>query len=79
MLAMNHYSLTERFISLLLGLFCFWDVKRGMSTGTIWMELGSIRRSDLAPLFWLGIVINIVVGLVCLLLFATGTDPWGMT
>jgi len=74
--AMNHYSASERFIFLLLGVFCLWDARRGLSTGTVWLKFGSIKRSDLAPLFWFGIGINVILGIVLLLGFVFGTDVW---
>lgn len=76
MLAVNHYSVADRIIFLLGALLLFWDARRGLSTGTLWMGLGSIRRSDLAPMFWVCWAVNIVAGLTCLMVFIIGKDPW---
>jgi len=74
--ALNHYSGIQRSIFLLVGAFCLWDARRALSTGRVWLNLGSIRRSDFAPLFWLCVALNIAVGMFCLLVSAIGANPW---
>ena len=75
-IGVNQYSAMKRIFFLLAGVFFIWSAKRALSTGTVSLGLGSIKRSNLAPFFWLGVVLNIAVGLVCLTTSVLGADPW---
>lgn len=75
-LASDHYSLGERLLFLLVGASCFWQARRGLSTGIVGLVLGSVKRSHSAALFWVVVVLNVLAGLAALLMFLIGTDSW---
>jgi hypothetical protein len=49
---------------------------RGISTGEVPLKFSTIRRSDGRLLFWFGIGMNILIGVICLLGFIVGRDIW---
>jgi hypothetical protein len=77
MLAGEQYSGSERFLFLLGSLFCFWMVVRGVQTGEVPLQFATFsRRSHGAILFWFGMVMNVLIGAMCLLGFIFGRDIW---
>ena len=72
--AIERYSAVDRWLFLAASAFCIWIAMRGVSTGEVPLKLTTIRRSDCAPLFWLGIGMNIVLGAMCLMGFIFGID-----
>ena len=50
---------------------------RGVSTGEVELKFSTIRRANGEFLFWFGIVVNILIGIMCLLVFVFGPDILG--
>jgi len=76
LIATNHYSGTDRFLFLLGSAFCIWMAVRGVSTGEVPLKFSTIRRSDGKLFFWFGILMNVLIGVMCLLGFIFGRDIW---
>jgi hypothetical protein len=74
--AMKQYSGVDRFLFLLAGIFCLWSAIRGLSTGEIGLQFATFKRSNSELLFWFGIGMNILIGLMCLTGFIFGMDLW---
>jgi hypothetical protein len=72
--AAKQYSVSERFLFLAVGAVAIWFAIRGVSTGEVPLKFSTLRRSDGEVLFWFGIVMNVVAGVLCLLLFIFGMD-----
>lgn len=75
-LVVKQYSGVDRFLMLLASVFGFWMAVRGVSTGEVPLKFSTIRRSDGELLFWFGIGMNILLGVMCLLGFIFGKDLW---
>ena len=76
-IATNQYSGSERFLFLLGAAFCIWMAVRGVKTGEVPLQLATLsRRSHGAVKFWFGIVVNVLIGVLCLLGFIFGRDIW---
>jgi hypothetical protein len=75
-LAVKQYSGVDRFLLLPASAFCFWMAVRGVSTGEVPLKISTLRRSDGVLLFWFGIGMNTLLGVVCLLGFIFGLDIW---
>ena len=76
LIATDQYSGTDRFLFLLGSAFCIWMAVRGLRTGEVPLQFSTLRRSDGALLFWFGIGMNILIGVICLLGFIFGRDIW---
>jgi hypothetical protein len=66
----------DRFIALLLAVYCVWCVANGLSTGTIPLKFSTIRRSEMAPLFWFAVVMHCVGGVWLFIGAITGKLHW---
>jgi len=66
----------DRFICLLLGLYCVWSVANGLSTGTIPLKFVTIKRSELPPVFWFSMAMHCVGGAWLIVGAITGTIHW---
>lgn len=66
----------DRFICLLLAVYCVWSVANGWSTGTIDLKFSTIRRSEMPPLFWFGMAMHCVGGVWLIVGAITGTLHW---
>jgi len=63
------YSASERFVFLLLSAVAIWFAIRDMRTGEVPLKRSTLKRSEGAPLFWFGIVMNFSWGIMPLLGF----------
>lgn len=77
LMAINSYSGTDRFLFLLGAAFCIWMAVRGVQTGEVPLQFATLSRRSHGPvIFWFGIVMNILIGAMCLLGFIFGRDIW---
>ncbi len=58
----NSLNWLDRILCAGLALFCSWNVANGYRTGSVELHLATIRRSDMPPMFWLGMVISCLLG-----------------
>ena len=73
----NQYSGADRLLFLLGSVFCIWMSVRGVKTGEVPLQLATLsRRSHGALLSWFGVVMNVLIGAMCLLGFIFGRDVW---
>ena len=70
------FSGVDRFICLLLGVYCLWSVANGWSTGTIPLKFATINRSELPPVFWFGMALHCAGGVWLIVGAITGTMHW---
>jgi hypothetical protein len=75
-LAVQPLNASERVTLLLLGAVAIWFAIRAVSTGEIELKFSTFKRSDNEPLFWFGIGMNILMGIMLLLGAIFGTDVW---
>lgn len=76
-IATEHYSGSERFLFLVGAAFCIWMAVRGVKTGEVPLQLATLSRRSHGPIiFWFGIVMNILIGVMCLFGFIFGRDIW---
>jgi hypothetical protein len=76
-IAASQYSGSERVLFLLGSAFCFWMAARGVKTGEVPLQLATLSRRSHGPIiFWFGIVMNVLIGAMCLLGFIFGRDIW---
>ncbi|HWA94313.1 MAG TPA: hypothetical protein VG844_06895 [Terracidiphilus sp.] len=59
-----------------MALFCVWNVVNGYWTGNIELHLATIRRSDMPPMFWLGMAVNCVIGVMLIIWALAGVARW---
>lgn len=52
----------DRFICLLLAVYCVWSVANGLSTGNITLKFSAIRRSEMPLLFSFSMAMHCVGG-----------------
>ncbi len=67
---------SERFTLLPLGVLAIWFAIRGISTGEVPLKFSTIRRSDGELLFWFGVGMNILIGVMLLLWSIFGREIW---
>jgi len=73
----NQISGTDRFLFLLGSAFCFWMAVRGVKKGKVELGLATFNRQSHGPiLVWFGILMNVVIGAMCLLYSIFGRDIW---
>jgi hypothetical protein len=73
----NQISGFDRFLFLLGSAFCFWMAARGVKTGEVPLQLATLSRRSHGPIiFWFGIVMNVLIGAMCLLFSIFGRDIW---
>ena len=70
------FNWLDRLICLLFAGYCVWSVANGWATGTIHLKFSTIRRSEIPPLFWLGMAIHSVGGVWLIAGAITGTLHW---
>jgi hypothetical protein len=75
-LAAKQYSASERLLLFPLGALAIWFAIKGVSTGEVPLKFSTLRRSNGKLLFWFGIVMNLVLGVMCLLGFFFGMEIW---
>jgi hypothetical protein len=75
-LATNQFSGSERVLFLLGSAFFIWSAVRGVKTGKVSLKFSTFRRSNEVFLFWFGIVMNILIGIIGLTGFIFGRDIW---
>lgn len=76
-IATDQYSGSERFLFFLGAAFCIWMAVRGVKTGEVPLQLATLSRRSHGPiLFWFGIVLNVLIGAMCLLVVIFGRDIW---
>lgn len=75
-LAVEKYSAVDRFLLLPAAALFIWFAMRGVSTGEVPLRFSTLRRSAGGLLFWFGIGMNILFGVMCLLGFIFGMDIW---
>ena len=73
-MAAEQISGSDRFLLLMGSAFCIWMAVRGVSTGKVPLHFVIFKRSNGELLFWFGIGINILIGIMCLLFCITGRD-----
>ncbi|MDE3199637.1 MAG: hypothetical protein KGN79_01855 [Acidobacteriota bacterium] len=66
----------DRILCAGMALFCAWNVVNGYWTGNIELHLATIRRSDMPPVFWFGMVFNCVLGVMLIIWVLTGVARW---
>ena len=71
----EHYNPLDRFICLLLGVFCAWSITDGWFTGAIGLKFATVRRSEWPPLFWFAMLAHLVGGITLFIAAITGTIP----
>lgn len=76
MIAVRQYSAFDRFLLLPAAALFIWFAMRGVSTGEVPLKFSTLRRSGGKLLFWFGIGMNILLGIMCLLGFIFGMDIW---
>ncbi len=73
----SQYSGSERVLFLLGSAFGFWMAVRGVKTGEVPLQFATLSRRSHGPIiFWFGIVMNVLIGVMCLLGFIFGRDLW---
>lgn len=77
LVALGHLNTSERVTVLLLSVFAFWLSLNGLRTGRVWLKYGEVKRSDDPQLFWFGVVLQILFGLILLQACILGTDKLG--
>jgi len=76
-IATQQYSGTDRFLFLLAAAFCIWMAVRGVKTGEVPLQFATLsRRTHGSIIFWFGIVMNVLIGVICLLGFIFGREIW---
>ena len=76
-IAAQQYSGTDRFLFLLGSAFCIWMAVRGVKTGEVPLQFATLRRRSHGPIvFWFGIVMNVLIGAMCLCGLIFGRDIW---
>jgi len=70
------YSALDRFLMLPVAALCIWFAVRGVSTGEVPLQFATLKRSNGELLFWFGIGMNVLIGVMCLLGFIFGMDIW---
>lgn len=76
-ITVSQYSGSERVLFLLGSAFCFWMAVRGVKKGEVELGLATLSRRSHGPIVvWFGIVMNVLIGAMCLLGFIFGRDLW---
>jgi len=67
----------DRLLCLLMSAFCFWMAVRGVKKGEVELGLATLSRRSHGPIVvWFGIVMNVLIGTMCLLFSIFGRDIW---
>lgn len=75
--ATEQYSGMDRILLLLGSAFCFWMAVRGVKKGKVELGLATLSRRSHGPVVvWFGIVMNVLIGTMCLLFSIFGRDIW---
>lgn len=73
--ATDRFTGSERVLFLLGSAFCFWMAARGVKKGEVPLQLATFSRRTHGPIiFWFGILMNVLLGVMGLLAFIFGRN-----